>query len=418
MPAETDTIPLPKGWGEDARRYLESKGLVPIVPTIRSSDFESVCSCPFKYYLTRRLGLKDALRYSEAMSTGSWFHKRFEYFELPPEQAELMMDQTLEKRCDELRQICKAKGIPPDPTYNILEREERDRQMAWAWFKALRHVNIPHLDCSVVDYLNRPYWKILGHEIKGVYKEDGLQLVAQYDMLLYHKEQNAVWIVDLKTVGGDATERLQVCPIEFQTQHYCHVTRSLMENEVLQPALGVPSDAKFGGFIHIAIRRPTIKFGLADRDFIDEEHTLKSGPRKGQIEIRRKYSGEPRFSNYVDRCKRWYLGEGEFVNNEESRIENPVVNISTTYADGLLDEERFELYRVRLDLLKKYATINPLPKNFPMSSASLRSWGQINNYLPFYLTHPREWPDIIQQNRMVCDWRDKDMDESYSGITQ
>ena len=85
MPPNVQEIKPPEGWGEDAARWLEAHGMVAEVPTIRSSDYESCLGNPFGYYLTRRLGLSDALRWSEALSRGSWFHKRFEYWDLPAE---------------------------------------------------------------------------------------------------------------------------------------------------------------------------------------------------------------------------------------------------------------------------------------------------------------------------------------------
>ena len=65
-----------RGKSVEARDWLESQGLVAKEPAIRSSDYETILSCPFQYYLSRRLGLVSALRWSAALSRGSWFHKR------------------------------------------------------------------------------------------------------------------------------------------------------------------------------------------------------------------------------------------------------------------------------------------------------------------------------------------------------
>jgi len=418
MPAETESIPEPGDWGHSAQDWLEAHGLVARKPTIRSSDFEMALSCPFKYYLTRRLGLSEAIRYSEAMSTGSWFHKRFEYYDLSDDQAEMLMNQHLDARQKELKEVCKHYGFMDDTCMNILEKEEHDRYMAESWYEALKSVRIPDLNCTFVEYMKKPHWEDLGPEIRAIYQHAKGTLVAQFDRLLYHAEQKTIWIIDLKTTGESPTDRLQICPIEFQTQHYLFILQGLIENGTVQKEFKLPDDVRVGGFIHIGIQRPTIKFGSGDRDYEEVEHVLKSGPRKGEVEIRRVYQGDPRKSNYIDRCKRWYLCEGEYEHQKDNRKIDPVINISRTFAREMLDKPRLDLYLSRLAMVEDLANRKPLPILFPMSANAVKSFGRLSPFAPFYLTHPKEWPGIVQQQRFMTTWRDEDIldDSSIEGF--
>jgi len=62
----------------DASDWLAHNGLVARTPLIRSSDSSLVRNCPFLYYLVRRLSIVPAIKNSEALSHGSWFHKYME----------------------------------------------------------------------------------------------------------------------------------------------------------------------------------------------------------------------------------------------------------------------------------------------------------------------------------------------------
>ncbi len=411
MPPNVQEIKPPEGWGEDAARWLEAHGMVAEVPTIRSSDYESCLANPFGYYLTRRLGLSDALRWSEALSRGSWFHKRFEYWDIPDEQAKPILDSAISSRQEELSGMCGELGIQSDERKNILDREEQDFRVTEAWFEAIKG--------EPLKWMSQPHFRCLGQEITGIYKHDrfkGTPLVAQFDSLLYHREQNTLWVVDLKTCAESPTDRLQTVGIEFQTQHYMHVAHYLLQEGVIQKQYDLPEDCTLGGMSHIAVQKPTINFGMNDRDFLEEEHTLKSGPRKGQIEIRRKYLGEPRFENYVARCKRWYAGEGEYENKKVDREENPPVNISYTYGKNLLDLHFETEYLERVALIHSLATRRAWPDQFLKSAGAIRSHGKISRFAPLYLCHPKDWPNIVQELKLITLRRDEHTPLDNTGL--
>lgn len=409
MPPETQEIKAPKE-GESVIPWLESHGLVAEKPPIRSSDYETCLGNPFSYYLHRRLGLCDALRWSEALSRGSWFHKRFEYFELPDEQAATLLDQHLKERTEELTAICAEVGIQADERKNIIERETQDFQVTRAWYDAIKG--------APMDWINQPHFRNLGTEIKAIYHDKRFPetpLIAQFDALLYHEEQNSLWVVDLKTCGESPTDRLQTCPIEYQTQHYIEIARLLVASGEMQEKFDLPQDVRVAGMAHIGVQKPTINFGLNDRDYQEEEHTLKSGPRKGQIEIRRKYLGEPRYENYVERCRRWYAGEGEYEHMKVDREENPPVNISYTYNHRHDPSDTNPEWFARTQMIYHYATAPAEPINFPRSASSLRSFGKLSKMAPFYLTAPSQWPTIRQELKLITLRRDEEV-PGNSGI--
>ncbi len=398
MPPKTKPIPLPTTDGKDSKEWLEAHGLVARQPAIRSSDYESVLHCPFQYYLSRRLGLVKALRWSEALSRGSWFHKRFEYWDLPKAEAKRKMEIEYEHRESELNQICNSKGIKGESKQNIMEREYQDMLCACGWYEASMH-----RFTSVID---KPFWRVLGTEIVAEYKHPELgRLLAQFDMLLYHEKQNSVWIVDLKTTAHNPIERLQTCPIEFQTQHYMHILKWMLDEQSLTKPFEIPRDARLGGMMHVAVQKPSIDFGMKDRDFDEKEHELTRGPRKGQIEVRRSYFGEPKIENYIKRCKDWYDGTGEYENKKAERDTAPPVNISKT--DRMTLDTRWTTeYSSRLRLVHHYATVDPVPLSFPKSANYLMQFGKMSPFSPFYLTSSSEWPSILNLEGFMIEDRD------------
>jgi hypothetical protein len=408
MPPETKPIPVPVTDGKDSKEWLEAHGLVARQPAIRSSDYESVLHCPFQYYLSRRLGLVQALRWSAALSRGSWFHKRLEYYNLSPLEANRVMEEEYEKRESELTDICQVRGIKGESKQRMIEREYQDMLCASAWFDVAMHLPIPGKGPFLGEkgYINRRYWRVLGTEVVAEYKHPEFgRMLAQFDMLLYHEDQNTVYILDLKTTAHTTISRLQTCPIEFQTQHYMHILKWMLEEQSLTKPFDIPRDAKVGGMIHLAVQKPTIEFGMNDRNCEEHEHELSRGPRKGQIEIRRKYFGEPRIENYIERCRRWYQAEGEYEEKKPERESDPAVNFSLT-GGSTLDTRYTTDYTNRLRLVHSYATIDPVPHNFPKSASYLMQFGKMSPFSPFYLTPTQEWPGIVSTEGFMVEDRD------------
>ena len=408
MPPKVQGVPLPKGKGKSAKEWLEAYGLVARTPCIRSSDYEMCLHCPFQYYLSRRLGLVPALRWSSALSRGSWFHTRAELMNELPEVATKTMQDLLKKRNEELSEICSNRGIIGEERTSILGREEKDMLTATAWFEAAATFKIPGKDKTFLEYLNAEHFRILGHEILAKYEHpDYGTLIAQYDLLLYHEKQDKVFIVDFKTCSESPILRLSTCPIEFQTQHYLQICKYLLDSRVMTKKFDLLDTTEVGGMLHVAIRKPTISFGQRDRECEISEHTLTRGPRKGQVEIRRKYFGEPRFDNYLNRVKNWYNATDEYEDEAPLRASDPPVNISTTYGSVTKDQSWVHEYHSRLNVINTYASVFPAPGNFPSSSSYIRSFSKLSPFAPFYLTPVTEWPSVIQQEGFIFEDRDE-----------
>ena len=160
---------------------------------------------------------------------------------------------------------------------------------------------------------------------------------------------------------------------------------------------------------HVAVQKPTINFGSKDRDCDLIEHELKRGPRKGQIEIRRNYHGEPKYKNYLKRCEDWYLSEGEYEDLAPERVGDPVVNISSTsgrICDGSLDPAWTYEYHCRLRYINHWRSVDAVPSNFLKSAKAMSQHGKMNVFAPFYMTTPDKWPEILNREGFLFQDRD------------
>ena len=316
----------------------------------------------------------------------------------------------LGERKGELTKTCELIGIIGDSKEAILDREERDAKCACAWFEAAMQVKIGDTNKTFTETILAPHFEYLGSEVVMRYEHEEFgPLLIQADALLYHKGQNSVWIVDYKTCAESPTQRLQTCPYEFQTQHYLFTTNYLLGEGTLQRKFDLPEDARIGGMYHIAVQKPSINFGSKDRDCEIIEHELQRGPRKGQIEIRRKYHGEPRYENYLNRCKDWYHATGEYEELAPERVGDPVVNISSTsgrICDPSLDPAWLYEYHRRLRYINHWREVDPVPANFLKSAKALSQHGKMNVFAPFYMTTPDKWPEILNREGFLFEDRD------------
>jgi len=416
MPPKIESLPVPTTRGKDAKEWMEYHGFVATTPSIRSSDYEGVLHCPFQYYLSRRLGLTPALRWSKALSRGSWFHKRLELYKEEKTAASQIMEAQLQDRLGELTEICMSLGIKGSSRDTVLERERNDCRCAMGWFDACWNLPFGPKRTTLDFFINQSHFRTIGSEL-GIRLQlpsssptKKIQVVALYDLLLYHEVQNTLFIVDAKTCSESATDRLITCPLEFQTQHYMMILKNALKTKQLQKKFDLPDDVGVGGMIHLAIQKPTIEFGMKDRDCEEYEHTLKSGPRKGQIEIRKTYTGEPRLTNYIKRCNNWYEGTGEYEHLAPKWATDPPINISLTYGSTLLDPAYVQEYDTRLKIIADYARCPPLPYHFPRSMSHLRQFGRLSPFTPFYLLPPKEWPDLIRKEGFIQLDRDEGLE--------
>lgn len=416
-------------------QFLEDHGLKARIPTIRSSDFQRAMSDPFGYYLTRRLGLADPLRFSEALSEGSWFHSMFERvpdFAADEENAGLEWDSFVAHHRKTLREACAEAGLGQEATEKFIHQDHLAQVKASSCFSALMSYALPGMKGTTLKdwILDEGRWHLLGTEIEVAdykYQTDPGQakpslLVARFDSLMVQKTDrgHALWIVDPKTCSGSARERLQTCPIEFQTLLYMTLAARLARvyNDGVPPhpsmsgvldrleELGVPRGTLYvAGMIHVAVRKCPLVFGTKDRPHEEYEHRLKTGPRRGQIEIRRRYTGdEPLPHLYGERCRRWYFAEGEFTHMRDEHEEDPPVNLSIVYFDKETEARAMKLAAP----IEKLAFLPPDPDLFIKNHKGVVDFsGKLTKLAPFYLTEYTEWPNLVASQGLVQRWRDE-----------
>lgn len=413
MPPTTTPIPSPIGRGDAAREYLESCGLVAQSPPIRSSDYVLALTDPFRYYLTRRLGLVPAVSWSKALSRGSWFHKCLELddftSETPSLSVGLTFDQALQQREKELAASCASIGIQSESLRDLINRERADAQTARAWYEASASVVIDDTHGSWRSFLRRPYWRILSREetFRAPLGSVGNHPAAiQPDLLLHHTGHNKLWIVDAKTTDEDPLVRMTSCPLEFQTLHYLNVVNLLLFDASFRSRFGLTPDTTVGGMIHIVVRKPELVFGMKDRNFTEKLFVPSRGPNKGVSRLERTYHGEPVFDNFLSRVRTWYAAADEYTHLAKEFASSPPCNISFTTVDFLEDESASDYHSI-LNFIWSLATRKPNPNSFLRNPDSLRSWGSVSRYAPFYLLPVSQWPAHIAEQGLIQKHRDE-----------
>lgn len=412
MPPETESIPLPEGRGLDAMEWLESKGLVAQIPTIRSSDYEAVLSNPFRYYLTRRLGLAPRISWSAALSRGSWVHKALELDSfvgpLSDERFQARYHRALEARLAELREICASVGIVGDPLRDILDREHHDAELAMAWYQAGASVHIADSTGGFRRYLAKPQWRLVAREPVIRLKYRRTWRVAQPDIIMLNIRQNRLWLVDFKTTSLSPRERLSFCPIEFQTIHYLHCLNDALHDGLIHKHFPeIPPDATVGGMIHVGLMKPSIVLSSQDRNYEIVRREITRGPNKGEIREEKKYFGEPLRENYLVRVRDWMQGTGDYVHLAKQRNSDPACNMSFTPAGDILSDTGSMEYEARLSTVYRYAACDPIPHNFPMSVHALILYGAADKFSPFFLTPVDTWPALVQELDLIIRYRDE-----------
>lgn len=448
MPPETTPLPLPTDRARSARAYLESEGLVARVPSIRSSDYNSALSDPFGYYIRRRLGLIPALSYSEALSRGSYFHTLFALYDRDDRWQ--IYKRMCSSRLAEINKICKDLRISEGARADAVQNEQLDQAMASAWYNGFE--NLPCLnDTSALDLIHDNFIK-LGAETRLTWVDDRFprtKQVAQFDLLLLNRKTNKLWIVDAKTTAAPPLIRLSTVKEEFQTMHYMHALEWFFSRGLLHKEYDLPPNVQLGGMMHVAILKPSITFGQADRDFHWESDGKRTGvagrimrspvhlkdlgdyvikwtknqpspePCCGTMdeclhvlhEVTGKkpekvYQGEPSLSRYSERCMRWYKGEGEYLDKAPDFVNDPPINISYTHASVLLDKDWRTDYLSRVAMIYDLATREANPCNFLRNIDALRMGSKLAHYSPFYLTEPKDWPALVHTQQFLVAHRD------------
>lgn len=448
MPPETKPTPLPTDHGKSARQYLETEGLIARTPAIRSSDYTAALSDPFGYYIRRRLGLIPALSYSEALSRGSYFHTLFALYDRDDRWQ--IFKRQCAARLTEINNICKDLRITETARADAVQNERIDQAFASAWYNAFE--TLPCMNGnSALDLLSDNFVK-LGAEVRLTWVNPHCpktQQVAQFDLLLLNRKTNKLWIVDAKTTAAPPLIRLSTVREEFQTQHYLHALEWFHERGLLEKQYNLPKGVEIGGMMHVAILKPSIQFGQADRSFHWESEGKRTGVAgrimrtpvnlqdRGTHVIKwtagqpyaesfcgtvdecleelhkqtgkkpeRVYQGEPSVDNYISRCNRWYRGEGEYLDRAPDFDNDPPINISYTHASTMLDKDWRVSYSHRVAMIYDMATREANPCNFLKNIDHIRMGAKLALYSPFYLTEPKDWPNLVQAQHFLVAHRD------------
>jgi len=292
-----------------------------------------------------------------------------------------------------------AAGVDPAP---LIEREKNDLDIASAWWDtACCKVPISKNHGTLEEYLQKDCWTNLGTELLAVFDDGKMRNVAQLDLLFYNEVTNTLWIIDGKTTAMPPRQRLSTCTIEFQTLHYMWVVKMLLKIGFLQVRFGLPKNVTLGGMMHVAILKCPLKFGREDRPFTEHDHVLKSGPRMGETEIRRTYTGEATYGHFIERQQEWYTGTGRYTDRLAEVGHEPPVNISYSHAANVLDDKGTARYLQSAAVIEQFALVEPWPCNFPMNADELRYQGGLSKYTPFFLLPVHFWPDIVKREGFV-----------------
>jgi hypothetical protein len=373
-------------------------------PITRSSDL-GLANDPLGYFLRRRLGLATAFSDSEAMNCGSWFHRAFHC-----DNPVVDMDAALKTKLDFLKGACEHTGAS---YHDVSELEYQDFNTACAWYEAAS--TVPFIDDAnqfvgtFDEWIYRPGFKLLGVEVLVVAEDPVLEhlAVAQIDMLFYDEEKHVLRPLDIKTSADSPRLRFARCVIEPQVHHYTRICDWAMPQIIEH--FDLPGDTAVDGMYHLGIQKPGIKFCAKDRDFEEKPHVLKSGPRKGETEMRKTYYGEPKLENFVVRGEDWYHGRGEYTDKKSEREADPPVNVSFTPFESLLS--RTGMYRYWSKQAVELAVKSPPPDfkildEFPPSPNA--QWRE-TPFSPFYFLPPSAWEAIVYQEAFHVVDRDEDV---------
>lgn len=407
------SIPTLEG-GQSATEWLAFNGIYPRpFNTIRSSDFTHALEDPFSFYLKKVLGLESIFAPpSTALAHGTWFHKCLELSNAPIDGQQHAFLTALASRLESLEALCETAMIPEGETRKILEVEERDAKLARTWFLASSAIKIPAqrlgFSATFVELLSAAFFHVLGSEVVLTYRDPsfpGALLVAQLDKLIFDRSSNQLWILDAKTTGKIPSLRLATVHIEYQTQLYCYILRALLPQII--EYFNLPSSTTIGGFIHLAIQKPTIRFDKrVDRPYQEVHHILKSGPRKGQMEIRKEYTGEPSFDMYLKRVEAWYSGTGRYEESEELRTIQPPVDMTYSPITTVLSEDGAIQFMRRTQHI--YELLRPPfdPARYLMNPDNAMKVDGPHQFTDFYVCSPAHWPRVMAKHLLTQSWRE------------
>ena len=336
-------------------------GLVPIVRPHHQSSISDCLHCKRCWMFKNRWGIKPKRRkLKTSAKLGSLAHR---LLELGPE-GEGQVRKEVSDRLTQIQNDIEATG----DLFGNLEYEATHLQELLD--KAVVMVHILWNKYPVSDS-----YTVLEKEKKVTVKvalPTGREvlLAGTIDEVLQNNETREIWNKDHKTTGRNIDFTLT----GYQFGLQCRLYRILSAYYL---------NTKITGFILNILQTPTIKFGLYDRDFTEAEHTFKTGKRAGETELRKTYEGEPKFENYLKRCKEWYENQG--IASARS--------FSIRYTEPLFPDELV----AAIEDAENCNALKATPELFDrdVSGTTCKAWERVCDYYPLCKTNPAAWSDII-----------------------
>lgn len=437
----------PAGRGNDARIWLETVGLVPFRPCIRSTDV-TYLSKPQSYYLERRLGIAPAFNSSDSSSHGTWAHARANL----PRQADpkVGMQGAFKKWVAQSTATANTLGMGTSALQGFIEREKTRWMEAWTWYEAARTVKIPgDLPGGLDSIYDNHEYRSLGTELVLCLASDcysGSRSVVQLDRLSFQVATNQIWIDDYKFTGGSRKARALSCPVEYQTRHYLAVVRGSLQSIIAKYRL--PETTSLGGMRHVIIGTPALSFGMKDRKYRWVSEGKRSG-RSGRAQkgsggwdvfyerdqvdpavsgyeedeaVRtlhgytgkapeKEFLGEPDQAMYRKRIESWYNSYGDYVGNEVEFSTDPVILVSRTSIEAFDEDAQIEYEHLTQQIYDLATMGHPCPVDYPRTGRGMNGEYSISpsHLAEFYVQPVSEWPRLMREKLLVIRPRDGDL---------
>lgn len=321
-------------------------------PPIRSSAIHIFETCPRKFLLEERLGLKGR-GYEGALGRGDIYHQFRAHLlkGTPMPQAIRDVQRTMDATASRLVELAGPSAMLPGgkDLKSILRAAEDDFEVAQAM-----------AECSWALYpLDFNRWEILRHPETGepliettvrFNSELYGEVVVQFDAVLLDKQKNEVWISDDKTTRLSPRTFAMSKSFDIQIRLYRWALDKLLSYEKTpQPPIV--------GAVHNVIRVPTI--------------------RQTQKET---------FEQYVGRLKLWYQTKAV-----EQPDDPPIIQSWARFGEPV---ESAEFQNIMLQQVVRSGVL-PVLDQYPRHSGSCFKYDRACPFLELCCSDESQWPSIV-----------------------
>lgn len=287
-----------------------------------------------------------------------------------------------------------GRAMPRSYAVPIIAENKRNDEIATAWWDAIQGVTLdPNLGTDILGLFPPDQWEVVGRPEFPLYYQEpdgGPAFYAPCDMLMFHKQSQRYWILDLKTTGALPSVKLSGISRSFQTQLYCYLLSKVL-----------PDPNMAGGLLHVALQTPPIVPSFHDRSYrwravspTDRKicavaelltdlygnkiwHCVSNCPFSGHTRDsftdenaaidflkrstgggtpNKEYTGEPNIENYKKRCSDWYRAEGQYSKRKGSE---PTLAASFSPMKHVLDDIGMNLFTRRVGFIQGMIVSHP-----------------------------------------------------------